>query len=71
MNALPQGQTRRPTTIDMSRVTYIGSSFLHELTTLRTRLMPHRITLLVRSDNIRRLLKLVKFDLLFEIRTLF
>ncbi|HVR47292.1 MAG TPA: hypothetical protein VMT95_11755 [Candidatus Binatia bacterium] len=30
-----------------------------------------RITLLVNGNNVRRLLKLVKFDLLFEIQRLF
>jgi len=34
-------------------------------------LSPHPITLLVHSDNIRRLLKLVRFDLLFEVKALF
>lgn len=56
-----------PATIDMSRVTYVDSSFLQELVRLRKRLTPHRITLLVRSDNVRHLLRLVKFDLLFDI----
>jgi len=60
-----------PATIDMSRVTHVDSSFLYELTRLRTRLVPHRVTLLVRSESIRRLLKRVKFDALFEIQTLF
>src|SRR5579863_1487708 len=59
-----------PATIDMSRVTYVDSSFLHELTRLRTRLIPYRVTLLVRTESIRRLLKLANFDLLFEIKTL-
>lgn len=57
-----------PAIIDMTRVTFIDSSFLQELTKLRARLMPHRITLLVRSDNVRRILRVVKFDLLFEIQ---
>jgi anti-anti-sigma regulatory factor len=58
-----------PATIDMSRVTYLDSTFLHELTRLRARLTPHRITLLVRSESIRRLLRLAKFDPLFEIQS--
>lgn len=37
----------------------------------RTRVIPRRLSILVRRENIRRLLKLVKFDLLFEIQTLF
>ncbi len=57
-----------PATIDLTRVTYVDSSFLNELVKLRTRFIPHQITLLVRSDNVRRLLRLVKFDLLFEIQ---
>lgn len=60
-----------PATIDMSRVTYVDSSFLYELTRLRKRLIPHRVTLVVRSESVRRLLKLVKFDALFEIQTQF
>lgn len=57
-----------PVTIDLTRVTYIDSSLLNELVKLRARFMPYQITLLVRAYNIRRLLKLVKFDLLFEIQ---
>lgn len=56
-----------PATIDMSRVDYVDSSFLHELVKLRKRLTPHRITLVVRSEAVRRILHLVKFDLLFDI----
>ena len=59
-----------PATIDLSRVTYVDTTFLHELVKLRSRLIPHRITLVVRSDNVRRLLNLVKFDLLFDIRAI-
>lgn len=57
-----------PTTIDMTKVTYIDSSFLHELMKLRARFMGQRITLLVHRDNVRRILRIVKFDLLFEIQ---
>lgn len=57
-----------PATIDMTKVTYIDSSFLHELMKLRARLMGQRITLLVRSDNVRRILRIVNFDVLFEIQ---
>ncbi len=58
-----------PATIDMTKVTDIDSSVLKELVKLRKRLTPHKMTLLVRSDNIR-LLRLVRFDLLFEIQAL-
>jgi len=56
-----------PATIDLRRVTYVDSSFLNELVKLRTRFIPHPITLLVRDGNVRRILRLVKFDLLFAI----
>lgn len=58
-----------PATIDMTRVSYIDSSFLNELIKLRMRFVPHQITLIVREDNIRRILGLVKFDRLFEIES--
>lgn len=58
-----------PATIDMTRVSYIDSSFLNELIRLRMRFVPHQITLLVRGDNVRRILGLVKFDRLFEIES--
>jgi anti-anti-sigma regulatory factor len=57
-----------PATIDMTRVSYVDSSFLKELVKLRARLIPHRITLLVGQENVRRLLRIVKFEMLFEIQ---
>ncbi len=52
--------------IDMTKVTYIDSTALHELATLRTRFASHPITLRVR-ENICRVLDLMRFDRLFDI----
>lgn len=57
-----------PAVIDMARVTYVDSSFMHELLKLRKRIKPQRITLLVGSAHVRRVLRLMKLELLFEIR---
>lgn len=57
-----------PATIDMTKVTYIDSSLLNELVRLRLRFIPHQITLVVGHENVRRLLRIVKFDRLFEIQ---
>lgn len=56
-----------PATIDMSQVSYVDSNFLVELLKLRKRLV-HPITLLVRSEHIRRVLRIVNFEHLFEIK---
>lgn len=56
-----------PATIDMSGVTYVDSNLLHELLKLRKRL-GHPITLLVRTEHLRRVLRVVNFDQLFDIQ---
>lgn len=56
-----------PATIDMSEVNYVDSSFLNELLKLRKRL-GHPITLLVRSEHLRRVLRVVNFEQLFDIQ---
>ncbi|HTA55177.1 MAG TPA: STAS domain-containing protein [Candidatus Acidoferrales bacterium] len=54
-----------PVTIDLARVTYIDSTFLHELAALRFRLKGQSITLTGASAGVKRILKLVKFEQLF------
>jgi anti-anti-sigma regulatory factor len=53
--------------IDMVKVTYIDSTFLHELAGLRSRFKPHPITLLGVNKNLQRVLHIANFDHLFEI----
>jgi anti-anti-sigma factor len=55
-----------PAEIDMTKVTYIDSTALHELASLRTRFNAQPITLRVR-ENICRVLDLMRFDRLFDI----
>jgi anti-anti-sigma regulatory factor len=54
-----------PVTIDLSKVTYIDSTFLHELAALRLRFKEQSITLTGASAGVKRILKLVKFERLF------
>ncbi len=56
-----------PATIDMTKVTYLDATMLSELVKLQARFKEHPIKLLVRSNNIRRVLRIVRFDQLFEI----
>jgi anti-anti-sigma factor len=56
-----------PVVIDMTKVTYIDSTFLHELAGLHSRFRQHRITLLGVNKNLQRLLHIVNFDHLFRI----
>ena len=56
-----------PATVDMSGVTYVDSSFLHELARLHFRLNGNVITLTGTSAAMRRLLSIVNFDQLFSI----
>ncbi|MFY9883158.1 MAG: STAS domain-containing protein, partial [Candidatus Cybelea sp.] len=56
-----------PAVIDMTKVTYIDSTFLHELAGLRSRFMPHPITLLGVSEHLERLFHIMNFDHLFEV----
>jgi anti-anti-sigma factor len=54
-----------PLAIDMRRVTYVDSTFLNELATLRLRLDERSVTLVGVRPNILRILQLVKFDRFF------
>jgi anti-anti-sigma factor len=53
--------------IDMTKVTYIDSTFLHQIEALRLRLKQHRVTLLGVNKHARHLLHIVNFDHLFKI----
>ncbi|HEX3458968.1 MAG TPA: STAS domain-containing protein [Candidatus Baltobacteraceae bacterium] len=54
--------------VDLSKVTYVDSTFLNELVELRERLPGSQITLLGPNANLRRVLQLMSFDRLFDIR---
>jgi anti-anti-sigma factor len=54
-------------TIDLADVTYVDSTFLNLLASLRLRLAGAEITLLHPSEHLLRVLKLMKFDRLFQI----
>jgi anti-anti-sigma factor len=53
--------------IDMTKVTYIDSTFLHQIEALRSRLKQHRVTLLGVNKQARHILHIVNFDHLFQI----
>lgn len=53
--------------VDMRGVTYLDSSILTELARAAKRLGPQRVTLLIRSRFVRRVLDLMKFDEMFAI----
>ncbi len=53
--------------IDMTTVTFIDSTFLRELSTLRRRDGARSIKLAGANDHVRRVLKIVNFDELFDI----
>ena len=53
--------------IDMTKVTYVDSSFLHELADLQFRFMPHAVTLVGVSENLKRVFAILSFDRLFTI----
>lgn len=53
--------------IDMTKVTYIDSTFLHQIDALRLRLNKHRVTLLGVNKWVRNVLHIVNFDHLFQI----
>src|ERR1700677_1432161 len=53
--------------IDMTKVTYIDSTFLHQIDALRLRLKKHRVTLLGVNKWARNVLHIVHFDHLFQI----
>lgn len=56
-----------PVTIDLTKVTYLDSTTLTELMKLQARFQEHPIRLLVGSGFIRRVLRIVRFEQLFEI----
>jgi anti-anti-sigma factor len=56
-----------PAVIDMTKCTYVDSTFLSELVKLRQRFKEHPITLLGASGSVMRVLRLVHFNRLFEI----
>jgi anti-anti-sigma factor len=56
-----------PAVIDLTKVTYVDSTFLSELVRLRRRFKEHPITLLGAKDQVMRVLRLVSFERLFEI----
>ena len=58
---------KKPVVLDMTRVTYVDSSFLNELGTLRSRLQDSKITLQGVNPQLRRVLSLMRFDAIFEI----
>jgi anti-anti-sigma factor len=54
-------------TIDLTGVTYIDSTILHELAALRLRSARRSITLSGANGHIRRVFKIVNFDQIFDI----
>ena len=58
---------KKPVVLDVTRVTYVDSSFLNELGMLRSRLKNARITLQGAKPQLRRVLSLLGFDTLFEL----
>lgn len=58
---------KKPVVLDVTRVTYVDSSFLNELGMLRSRLKDAQITLHGANPQLRRVLSLMRFDTLFDI----
>jgi anti-anti-sigma factor len=56
-----------PAIVDMSNVTYFDSTGLRELAALRLRLGEYPVTLLGVNENLQRILRILKFDRLFQI----
>jgi anti-anti-sigma factor len=56
-----------PIVIDMTKVSYVDSTILHELAQLRHRQRDCSITLLGVSSNVKRIFEIVNFDRLFQI----
>jgi HptB-dependent secretion and biofilm anti anti-sigma factor len=56
-----------PIVIDLAKVSYLDSTMLNELSILRSRNQARQITLRGASENIRRILRLVNFDTLFNV----
>lgn len=56
-----------PGVVDMRDVRYLDSSALNELARVARRVGLHEVTLVVASENVRRVLKIVEFEKLFTI----
>lgn len=56
-----------PVVIDLAKVSYLDSTMLNELSLFRLRNQERQITLRGANENIRRILRLVKFDTLFRV----
>jgi anti-anti-sigma factor len=56
-----------PLVIDVTKVTYVDSTALRELSALRLRNPARPITLLGANGNVRRIFQLVSFDRVFDI----
>jgi len=56
-----------PGTIDMREVVYLDSSALAELARVARRVGPGKVSLVVSSTNVRRVLDLARFEKLFTI----
>jgi anti-anti-sigma factor len=56
-----------PAVIDLTKVTYVDAAFLSELIKLRRRFKQHPITLAGAKADVKRVLRLVSFEELFEI----
>ena len=59
--------SEKPVVLDLTRVTYVDSSFLNQLGSLRSRLPESKITLRGVNPQLRRVLSLMRFDAIFEI----
>jgi anti-anti-sigma factor len=57
-----------PVTIDMSRVTYVDSTFLSELAAMRMRAKELQVTLVGVKPNIARILQIVRLDRFFTFK---
>jgi anti-anti-sigma factor len=57
-----------PVTIDMSRVTYVDSTFLGELAAMKTRHAERCITLIGTQPNVVRIMQITQLDRLFVFR---
>lgn len=66
-DALASLSGEKPVVLDLTRVSYVDSSFLNELGMLRARLAESAITLHGVSPQLRRVLSLMRFDTLFDI----
>jgi len=57
-----------PVTVDMSQVTYVDSTFLNELASMRLRCQERTVTLLGVQANVARILQIAKLDRFFLFR---